>query len=98
MTVGTIYARTGIGKGTLFSEYARLSERRISEVRSGVRESVARLSRTSGKGAGEQGVPEVRAEIRRPASRGVGAFGLSGFRAFEHLFAQMLTSPDAQML
>ena len=22
----------------------------------------------------------------------------SGFRAFEHLFAQMLTSPDAQML
>ena len=26
MTVGTISARTGIGKGTLFSEYARLSE------------------------------------------------------------------------
>ena len=41
---------------------------------------------------------EVRAEIRRPASQGVGAFGHSGFRAFEHLFAQMLTSPDAQML
>ena len=38
MTVGTISARTGIGKGTLFSEYARLSERRISEVRSGVRD------------------------------------------------------------
>ena len=26
MTVGTISERTGIGKGTLFSEYARLSE------------------------------------------------------------------------
>ena len=26
MTVGTVSARTGIGKGTLFSEYARLSE------------------------------------------------------------------------
>ena len=26
MTVGTISARTGIGKGTLFSEYARLLE------------------------------------------------------------------------
>ena len=26
MTVGTISGRTGIGKGTLFSEYARLSE------------------------------------------------------------------------
>ena len=26
MTVGTISARTEIGKGTLFSEYARLSE------------------------------------------------------------------------
>ena len=32
MTVGTISARTGIGKGTLFGEYARLSERRISKV------------------------------------------------------------------
>ena len=50
MTVGTISARTGIGKGTLFSEYARLSERRISEVRSGVRESVARSHAVAGRG------------------------------------------------
>ena len=48
-----------------------------------------------------QGEVDPDVEVRRFAVLQVEtevAFGRSGFRAFEHLFAQMLNRPDAQML